>query len=53
MEATTNSSIEPLLPSKAWYTRSLTYAGDKLMNFWSYLRSICVDQSNARHAMIS
>ncbi|RZS27142.1 hypothetical protein BHM03_00060575 [Ensete ventricosum] len=53
VEATTNSNTEPLLPSRASYARSLSCAGDNLRSFWSCLRWTCVNQSNARHAMVS
>ncbi|RRT34784.1 hypothetical protein B296_00058803 [Ensete ventricosum] len=52
MEATTSSSIEPLLPSKALYA-DLSHAGDKLRNFQSFLEWMCVVQSDARHMMVS
>ncbi|RWW10457.1 hypothetical protein BHE74_00049792 [Ensete ventricosum] len=53
MEATTSSNIEPLLPSRALYTDNLSHAGDKLRNFQSCLGWMCVDQSDARHMMVS
>ncbi|RWW82739.1 hypothetical protein BHE74_00008777 [Ensete ventricosum] len=53
MEATTNSSTEPLLPSRVSYARSLSHANNKLRSFRSCLRWMCVDQFDARHAMIS
>ncbi|RRT43559.1 hypothetical protein B296_00047367 [Ensete ventricosum] len=53
VEATNSSSIEPLLPSRASYACSLSRAGDKLRSFRSCLKWMCVDQSKARHAMVS
>ncbi|RWV79042.1 hypothetical protein GW17_00059890 [Ensete ventricosum] len=53
MEATINSSTEPLLPSRALYAHSLSQADDKLRGFQSSLKSICVNQSDARNAMVS
>ncbi|RWV88168.1 hypothetical protein GW17_00049767 [Ensete ventricosum] len=43
VEVTISSNIEPLLPSRVSYTRSLSRAGDKLKSFRSYFRWICVD----------
>ncbi|RWW18163.1 hypothetical protein GW17_00017859 [Ensete ventricosum] len=53
MEATTNNSTESLLPSRAFYICSLFCIGDKLRNFRSCLKWMCVDQSNAKHVIIS
>ncbi|RWW16285.1 hypothetical protein BHE74_00044062 [Ensete ventricosum] len=53
MEATTSSSTELLLPSRQSYARSLSHTGDKLRSFRSYLRWMCIDQSDARHGIIS
>ncbi|RWV79566.1 hypothetical protein BHE74_00006677 [Ensete ventricosum] len=53
MEATISSNIEPLLSSKATYARSLSCANDKLMSFRSYLKLMCVDQSDTIHVMVS
>ncbi|RRT38501.1 hypothetical protein B296_00041523, partial [Ensete ventricosum] len=53
VEVTTSNNIEPLLPSKVSYTHDLSRASDKLRNFQLYLRWMFVDQSNAKHAMIS
>ena len=53
VEATTSSSTEPLLPNKASYTCCLSYIDDELRSFRSCLKWMCVDQSNARHAVVS
>ncbi|RWV97469.1 hypothetical protein GW17_00039739 [Ensete ventricosum] len=51
VEATSSSSSEPLLPIWASNARSLSHAGNKRRSFRSYLRWMCVDQSDARHAV--
>ncbi|RWW55314.1 hypothetical protein BHE74_00038065 [Ensete ventricosum] len=43
VKAIISSNNEPLLPSKASYSRSHSRAVDKLRSFRSYLRWICVD----------
>ncbi|RWV88984.1 hypothetical protein GW17_00048890 [Ensete ventricosum] len=53
MEATTNSSTELLLSSKVSYTRSLSHVVDELISFWSSLMWMCVNQFDARYAMVS
>ncbi|RRT44025.1 hypothetical protein B296_00045722 [Ensete ventricosum] len=53
MEATTSSSTKPLLPSRASYTHTLYRTGDKLKSFRSYLRWMCLDQSDTRHTIVS
>ncbi|RRT50839.1 hypothetical protein B296_00033570 [Ensete ventricosum] len=53
VEATIRSSTEPLLPSRVSYAYSLSRAGDKLRSFGSYLRWMCVNQSDVKHAMVS
>ncbi|RZR74057.1 hypothetical protein BHM03_00031506 [Ensete ventricosum] len=53
VEATTNISTEPLLLSKVSYARSLSRATNKLRSFWSCLRYMCIDQFDARHAIVS
>ncbi|RWW32089.1 hypothetical protein GW17_00003249 [Ensete ventricosum] len=53
VEATTNSSTELLLLSRASYTCSLFHTNDELRSFQSCLRWMCVDQSNARYALVS
>lgn len=50
VEATTNSSIESLLPRKASYTCSICCADDEL-SFRSCLRWMYVDQSDTRHVV--
>ncbi|RRT78683.1 hypothetical protein B296_00011618 [Ensete ventricosum] len=52
-EATTNSNTEPLLPINALYTCSLSYFNNELRRFRSYLRWICIDQSDVMHTMVS
>ncbi|RRT54787.1 hypothetical protein B296_00048911 [Ensete ventricosum] len=52
VEVTTNSNTEPLLPSRTSYARSLSHADNELKRFQSYLRWMCVDQSDSRHVMI-
>ncbi|RZR75355.1 hypothetical protein BHM03_00055408 [Ensete ventricosum] len=52
MEAMTNSSTEPLC-IRTSYARSLSCVDDKLRSFRSCLRWIRVDQSDARHAIVS
>ncbi|RWW27867.1 hypothetical protein GW17_00007688 [Ensete ventricosum] len=37
----------------ASYARSLSHTGDKLNSFWSCFKWMCVDQFDARHAMVS
>ncbi|RWV97313.1 hypothetical protein GW17_00039901, partial [Ensete ventricosum] len=53
VEVTTSNNIEPLLPSRVSYTHNLSRASDKPRNFRLYLRWMCVDQSNAKHVMVS
>ncbi|RWV79152.1 hypothetical protein GW17_00059766 [Ensete ventricosum] len=53
VEATTRSSTEPLLPSRASYAYSLSRVGDKLRSFGSCLRWMYVNQSDVKHAMVS
>ncbi|THU70601.1 hypothetical protein C4D60_Mb08t26710 [Musa balbisiana] len=53
VEATIDSSIKPLLPSKVLYARSLYYVNGKLWSFQSCLRWMCVNHSDAIHAMVS
>ncbi|RZR82295.1 hypothetical protein BHM03_00008662 [Ensete ventricosum] len=53
MEATTNNSTEPLLPSSASYTRNLSRIDNELRSFRSYLKWMCIDKSNAKHAIVS
>ncbi|RWV77530.1 hypothetical protein GW17_00061621 [Ensete ventricosum] len=53
MEATTSSSTEPLLPSRVSYSSNLSHVSDKLKSFQSYLRWMCVDQSDITYAMVS
>ncbi|RWV98270.1 hypothetical protein GW17_00038894 [Ensete ventricosum] len=53
VEATTSNNTEPLLPSRASYARNLSRVSDKLRSSRSYLGWMCVDQSDARHAMVS
>ncbi|RWW11529.1 hypothetical protein BHE74_00028985 [Ensete ventricosum] len=53
MEVTTSSSTEPLLLSRVLSARSLSRVDIELRNFRSYLRLMCVDQSNGRHAVVS
>ncbi|RRT71140.1 hypothetical protein B296_00019530 [Ensete ventricosum] len=53
MEATTTNNTELLLLSRASYAHSLSYIDDELKNFRSWLRWMCVDQSDVRYAMIS
>ncbi|RWW19304.1 hypothetical protein GW17_00016651 [Ensete ventricosum] len=43
VEATTNNSTEPLLPSRASYALRLSRAGNKLRSFRFYLRWMYVD----------
>ncbi|RWV92337.1 hypothetical protein GW17_00045302, partial [Ensete ventricosum] len=52
VEATTNSSTKPLLPSRASYARSLSHVDDKLKSFRSCLKWMCVNESEAMHVMI-
>ncbi|RWV85282.1 hypothetical protein BHE74_00037695 [Ensete ventricosum] len=52
MEATTSSSIEALVHINVLYTRSLSCIDNELRRFWSYLKWICIDQSDARHVMV-
>ncbi|RWW04642.1 hypothetical protein GW17_00032124 [Ensete ventricosum] len=53
MEATTNNSTEPLLPSSASYTLNLSRIDNELRSFRSYLKWMCIDKSNAKHAIVS
>ncbi|RWV96518.1 hypothetical protein GW17_00040759 [Ensete ventricosum] len=53
MEATINSSTEPLLSSRVSNAHSLSRANYKLKSFESYLRWMSVDQFNAKHVMVS
>ncbi|RRT79798.1 hypothetical protein B296_00017627 [Ensete ventricosum] len=53
VKAITNSNTEPLLPSRAPYAHGLSCVGDKHRSFRSYLRWMCVDQSDIRHTMVS
>ncbi|RZR96833.1 hypothetical protein BHM03_00025915, partial [Ensete ventricosum] len=53
VEVTISSNIEPLLPSRASYARSLSCTGSKLHDFRSYLMWMCIDQSDIRHGMVS
>ncbi|THU69521.1 hypothetical protein C4D60_Mb08t15270 [Musa balbisiana] len=53
VEVTTSSSTEPLLPSRASYARNLSRANDKLRSFRFCLRWMCIDQSEARHIVVS
>ncbi|RWW09147.1 hypothetical protein GW17_00027379 [Ensete ventricosum] len=43
VKATTNSSTEPLLPSKVSYTHSLSHTDNKLRSFRFCVRWMCVD----------
>ncbi|RWV79212.1 hypothetical protein GW17_00059694 [Ensete ventricosum] len=53
MEATTTSSTEPLVLSKALlYAYSFSCVDDELMSFQSYLRWMCVDWFGIRLAMV-
>ncbi|RWW09409.1 hypothetical protein GW17_00027105 [Ensete ventricosum] len=52
MEVTTSSKIEPLLSSRASYTSGLSRADDELKSFQSCLGWVCIDQSDATHAMV-
>ncbi|THU48539.1 hypothetical protein C4D60_Mb06t00020 [Musa balbisiana] len=40
-------------PPRVWYARSLSHADDKLRSFRFYLRWMCINQFNAKHAMVS
>ncbi|RRT47305.1 hypothetical protein B296_00023330 [Ensete ventricosum] len=42
-----------MLPGRVTYAYSLSNVNDKLRTFRFYLRWMCVDQSDARHTMIS
>ncbi|RRT45712.1 hypothetical protein B296_00050134 [Ensete ventricosum] len=53
VEATTSSSTEPLLSNRVSYAYNLSLAGDKLKSIRSYLRWVCVDQFDAKYAMVS
>ena len=53
VEVTINKSTKSLLLSKASYARSLSDDDDELKSFRSYLRWMCVDQSDAMHAVVS
>ncbi|RWW28004.1 hypothetical protein GW17_00007544 [Ensete ventricosum] len=53
VEATTSDNTESLLPNRASYTRSLSRVDDELRSFPSHIRCMCVDQSDARHIMVS
>ncbi|RWW43365.1 hypothetical protein BHE74_00050990 [Ensete ventricosum] len=52
MKVTIKSSTEPLLPSSASYACNQSLVGDKLRSFRSCLRWMCINQSDARHAMV-
>ncbi|RRT52263.1 hypothetical protein B296_00021293 [Ensete ventricosum] len=53
MQTTISNSIELLLLSRASYTRNLSHVDNELKSFWSCLKWMCINKSDARHAMIS
>ncbi|XP_009385545.2 uncharacterized protein LOC103972887 [Musa acuminata AAA Group] len=53
VEATISSTTESLLSSRVSYARCLSRADDELKSFRFCLRWMCVDQSNAKHAVVS
>ncbi|RZR91889.1 hypothetical protein BHM03_00020080 [Ensete ventricosum] len=53
MEMTTNNNTKLVLSIMASYASSISRADDEPKRFRSYLRWICVDQSNAMHEMVS
>ncbi|RWV88720.1 hypothetical protein GW17_00049171 [Ensete ventricosum] len=53
MEVIITSRTESLLHNKASYTCSLSHTSDKLRSFKSYLRWMCVDQTDSRHIIVS
>ncbi|RWW02142.1 hypothetical protein GW17_00034790 [Ensete ventricosum] len=53
VEATTDSSTKPPLPSRASYACNLSHVDDELRSFRSCLLWMCIDQSDATYAMIS
>ncbi|RRT51856.1 hypothetical protein B296_00021654 [Ensete ventricosum] len=53
MEMTTNNNTKLVLSIMASYASSISRADDELKRFRSYLRWICVNQSNAMHEMVS
>ncbi|RRT57971.1 hypothetical protein B296_00029249 [Ensete ventricosum] len=53
MKATTNINIESLLPSGVSYTYSLSHINGELESFRYYVRWMCVDYFDTRHAMVS
>lgn len=52
VKATTSSTTESLLLSRASYAHSLSRVDDVLVSFQSYLRWMYVDQFNARHVVV-
>ncbi|RWW46558.1 hypothetical protein BHE74_00047511 [Ensete ventricosum] len=53
VEVTTNSSTEPLLPSRASCARKFSCTCDKFRSFRFYLRWIYIDQFDTRYTMVS
>ncbi|RRT73936.1 hypothetical protein B296_00012127, partial [Ensete ventricosum] len=52
VEVITSINIEPLLPNRVSYTRSLSRASDKLRSFRSYLKWVCANQSDDKYALL-